>query len=110
MLNLTKNQIIIFILIVLFVLANSCKEYFGGVNCSDIRGETPEGCEAMTLDQCQNWASNMGKNFQPNNDVFCGVVDNCPVGCYVHNGDVYFGSSTNIGECSNQRICVKNTI
>lgn len=108
MLNLTKNQIVIFILVVVLVLTTTCKEYFVPTNCNDIRGSTPEGCRVMTQSECEAWANNMGKPFQPNNDVFCGVVDTCPVGCYVHNGNVHYGDASNIGECNNQRVCVKS--
>lgn len=110
MLNLTRNQILVFILVVVLILTTTCKEYFGNANCSDIRGNQPENCKVMTLTECQEWANNMGKDFEPNNDVFCGVVDTCPIGCYVHSGTVYYGESTNIGECNNQRVCVQNNI
>ena len=55
----------------------------------------------------QNSPNLIDKNYLPNNDVFCGVVDKCPKGCYVYNGKVHYGSSTNTGECNNQRICVQ---
>ena len=91
-------------------MTTKCREYFGTVNCNDIRGAVPASCQAMSVTECQNWAQNLGKNFTPNNDVFCGVVDSCPVGCYVHNSNVYYGASTNNGQCTNQRVCVQNQV
>ena len=108
MLNFTRNQVIIFVLLVILVLTTTCKEYY--TDCNNIRGELPQNCQAMTVDQCKTWATNLGKDFQPSNDVFCGVIDTCPVGCYVHNSKVYYGADTNRGACSNQRICVQNSV
>ena len=107
MLNLNKNQIIFFIFFVLFFLTKTCREYFDDNNCNNIRDNHQDECQIMTETECQEWANNMDKNYLPNNDVFCGVVDKCPKGCYVYNGKVHYGSSTNTGECNNQRICVQ---
>ena len=105
MFNLNINQFVIFIFIVLLFLSKTCIEYY--IDCNGIRGKQPDGCTIMTQTECSEWANNMSKNYEPNNDVFCGVTDSCPIGCYVHNGTVYYGASKNKGKCNNQRVCIQ---
>ncbi len=103
MLNLSNLQIVIIVILLLSTVFKLNEKYTEGCGVIDKPEST---CSSLSIVDCENYAKSKNSNFVAKNDVFCGIVGECPIGCYFYDNSYYFGSPDNKGDCSLKRKCI----
>ena len=103
MFNPSRSQIAIIVIILLSMLFKIKEKYSEDCGVIDKPDST---CNSLSIEDCENYAKSKNANFVGKNDVFCGIVGECPIGCYFYDNKYYFGSPDNKGNCSLKRKCI----